>query len=111
MLKKFVLFSFMVLSVQSFAEEHQVNSVNNKKKDSGAGPCAEVKKACEQAGFYKGGHREGKGLTKDCLLPLSQGKSVVGVSVPVEKVSMCSKKRSERKERHSEKHGGDGHKT
>jgi hypothetical protein len=37
------------------------------------GPCAQVRMACEQAGFVRGGVREGIGLQIDCVRPIMQG--------------------------------------
>ncbi len=33
-------------------------------------PCMPIAKACMQAGFYKGGESTGKGLIKDCVMPV-----------------------------------------
>lgn len=35
--------------------------------------CAEVRKACLDAGFVQGGQRSGRGLQKDCVVPLLHG--------------------------------------
>jgi len=38
------------------------------------GPCAEIRAACEQAGFVRGGGKTGVGLAVDCVAPIMQGK-------------------------------------
>jgi len=35
--------------------------------------CAEVRAACEQAGFVQGGARSGEGLFVDCIAPIMRG--------------------------------------
>jgi hypothetical protein len=40
----------------------------------GSHPCAQIKQACEQAGFVKGDAKEGNGLWVDCIDPIMQGK-------------------------------------
>jgi hypothetical protein len=37
------------------------------------GPCAQIRMACEQAGFVQGGARGGNGLQIDCVRPIMQG--------------------------------------
>jgi hypothetical protein len=41
------------------------------------GPCQEILKACEDAGFVKGEAKKGYGLWLDCVDPIVQGKSTV----------------------------------
>ena len=60
-------------------------------------PCQAIKAACEAAGFVKGGHKDAKGLWKDCIGPLMDGKSVAGVSVGADQVEACKKRRAEHK--------------
>lgn len=62
-------------------------------------PCKEIVKACEAAGFLPGGHKEKKGLWKDCVQPLKAGRPVAGVSVDPGILQACS----ERKEKKAEK--------
>jgi hypothetical protein len=38
-------------------------------------PCAQIRAACEQAGFVRGGASAGNGLQVDCLRPLIAGTS------------------------------------
>jgi len=35
--------------------------------------CAEIRAACEQAGFVQGGARSGEGLFVDCIAPIMRG--------------------------------------
>lgn len=64
-------------------------------KDMGAkktGPCAQVWKACESAGFVKGKSApSGKNLYKDCMKPVMDGKTVEGVTVDASTVQACQK--------------------
>jgi hypothetical protein len=39
----------------------------------GQGPCAQIRAACEQAGFAQGAAREGNGILADCVRPIMQG--------------------------------------
>jgi hypothetical protein len=43
-----------------------------------AGPCEQIKQACTQAGFILGDAKINKGLHRDCINPIMQGKSVAG---------------------------------
>ncbi len=52
-------------------------------------PCAKLKAACEAAGFVKGGAKDGKGLLKDCMMPVMGGHPVNGVSVDPADVATC----------------------
>jgi hypothetical protein len=36
-------------------------------------PCAEIRAACEQAGFVQGGAKAGDGIVADCIRPIMQG--------------------------------------
>jgi hypothetical protein len=38
-----------------------------------ANPCMPIAMDCMKNGFYKGGAKVGKGLVKDCVLPVSSG--------------------------------------
>lgn len=61
-------------------------------------PCKEIKAACEAAGFKKGAHKDGnKGLWKDCIEPLKEGKTVAGVNVTPEQVAACKAKKEQHK--------------
>ena len=68
------------------------NAFANMGKDH---PCQKVKAACEAAGFKKGDHKDKKGLWKDCVDPVMNGKSVAGVTVSSEDVSACKIKKAE----------------
>jgi hypothetical protein len=41
-------------------------------------PCAEIKLACEQAGFVQGGAKVGAGLFVDCIAPILRGTAQPG---------------------------------
>ena len=41
------------------------------------GPCMPIVKACKEAGFVKGGHKTGKGLFENCVLPVVAGKKIL----------------------------------
>lgn len=62
----------------------------------GDGPCKQIAQACMQAGFVKGGHKDGatKGLKMDCMKPIMDGQAVAGVTVSPETVSACKEKRA-----------------
>ena len=68
------------------------------------GPCKPIMKACHDAGYTKGGHKEGtKGLMVDCMKPVLEGKAVAGVNVSAEQVSACKEKAEERKAKRKER--------
>jgi hypothetical protein len=52
-------------------------------------PCKPLEAACKAAGFYQGGSSSGKGLLKDCIEPLVDGKSVEGVKVEATDAAAC----------------------
>jgi hypothetical protein len=86
-MKNLVMSLIVLSSVQAFADHHEENH-----------PCKEIKAACEAAGYKKGDHKEtGKGLWKDCVQPLAEGKSVAGVSVSADKIAACKAKKEEHK--------------
>ncbi|MGL5742836.1 MAG: hypothetical protein ACRCXC_09985 [Legionella sp.] len=37
------------------------------------GPCKAIAISCMQNGYYKGGEKEGKGMVKDCVMPVARG--------------------------------------
>jgi hypothetical protein len=37
------------------------------------GPCAQIRAACQEAGFVAHGAKTGLGIDKDCILPIMQG--------------------------------------
>jgi hypothetical protein len=43
---------------------------------AGQGPCEQIVQACSSAGFIKGEFKEKKGLWRDCVDPIVQGKTV-----------------------------------
>jgi hypothetical protein len=56
-------------------------------------PCQTIATACEAAGFHRGGHKEGKGLWKDCVAPILDGRTIPGVVVSGDDVKACQAKR------------------
>lgn len=67
------------------------------------GPCAPVVQACKDAGFTRGGMKNGKGLMENCLKPLSEGKKVAGVAVDKSKLDSCNAHHAERKAKFEER--------
>jgi len=57
-----------------------------------AHPCKSLEEACKSAGFYKGGSASHKGLFKDCIQPLTEGKTITGVTVSSNDVMACKAK-------------------
>ena len=51
-----------------------------------AKPCQQIKEACVSAGFVKGEVKEGKGLWRDCVDPIIQGKADANAKIPLPKV-------------------------
>jgi hypothetical protein len=64
--------------------------------ESSSHPCRPLKQACREAGFVKGGHATGKGLYKDCMMPVLSGQTVAWVSVPPAEIESCKAQRSAR---------------
>ena len=52
-------------------------------------PCKSIMEACKSAGFVKHGHKENKGIKKDCMQPLLDGGQVPGVTVAAEDIEAC----------------------
>jgi hypothetical protein len=57
-----------------------------------AHPCKSIETACKAAGFYKGGNGSGKGLYKDCVEPVAEGKTIQGITVSPEDMANCKAK-------------------
>lgn len=56
-----------------------------------ANPCMPIAKACMQLGFYKGGEKAGKGLVKDCVMPVVENdKNLAGLKLTIEQKAQCS---------------------
>ena len=53
-----------------------VLAANASPTPKGNGPCAQIVTACQAAGFVKGEYKVGKGLWRDCVDPIVQGKQV-----------------------------------
>lgn len=58
------------------------------------GACKKIVEACKTAGFTRGGHKEGKGLWKDCVQNIVSGKAVAGVTVEASDVEACKAKKA-----------------
>jgi hypothetical protein len=41
-------------------------------------PCMPIAQACMNEGYYKGGDKVGKGLVKDCVMPVVSKQKTVG---------------------------------
>lgn len=65
---KLILTLTLAFSLSAFAQE------GAKKEMKGDGPCAQIKKACEGAGFIPNTAKDGTGLWVDCVEPIIQGK-------------------------------------
>ncbi|HEY2744929.1 MAG TPA: hypothetical protein VGL86_09920 [Polyangia bacterium] len=53
-------------------------------------PCQTIANACQAAGYHHGGHKEGKGLWKDCVAPILDGKTIPGVTANPADIKACS---------------------
>ena len=56
-------------------------------------PCQTIADACRAAGYHPGGHKEGKGLWKDCVAPILDGKPIAGVKPKADDVKACQANR------------------
>jgi hypothetical protein len=71
-MRSWIVFSVLivlVLSTVAFAEQA--------KEGKASGPCQQIRKACEDAGFVKGEAKKGYGLWVDCIDPIMQGNASV----------------------------------
>ena len=102
---KLILVSFIASSISCVA----FASHDEGHKKEGDHPCMRIKKACEGAGFVKGGHKKDakKGLYKDCMEPIMAGQTVAGVKIEAADIDKCKEKKAHHKE-HGE-HGEHGH--
>lgn len=55
--------------------------------------CQSIETACTAGGYHHGGHKEHKGLWKDCVAPLLDGKAVPGVTANPDDVKACAANR------------------
>jgi hypothetical protein len=54
-------------------------------------PCMPIAEACMDAGFYKGGEKEGKGLVINCVQPITEKqKTLPNTSFSDETLQQCS---------------------
>jgi hypothetical protein len=60
-------------------------------------PCQTIANACQAAGYRHGGHKEGKGLWKDCVAPILDGKTIPGVTASPDDIKACQAKRPARR--------------
>lgn len=90
-MKSLVMTLVLMSSVSAFANESHGGHGG---KDH---PCAKIKAACESAGFKQGDHKDKKGLWKDCVDPVMEGKSVAGVSVAASDIDACKIKKADKK--------------
>ena len=60
-------------------------------------PCKILEAACKTAGFYQGGINAGKGLYKDCIEPLANGKTIPGVKIEKTNALACKEKIDKRR--------------
>jgi len=73
---------------------YQTSSFSDEEAEVGANhPCKNVAAACKAAGFHKGGHKENKGLWKDCIIPAMKGGTVTGVTISPTDIEACKKHR------------------
>lgn len=62
-----------------------------------ANPCMPIAQACMQQGYYKGGHKVGKGMIEDCVMPIVAGtKTLTNITFPPTVMQQCSVKLQER---------------
>ncbi len=55
-----------------------------------AGPCASIAISCKHNGYYKGGEKQGKGLIKDCVLPVVAGtKRLPNTNFSADQLQQC----------------------
>ena len=59
-------------------------------------PCKMMKSACEAAG-YKVRGAAGKGMARDCMNPLLNGKTVEGVTVEASTIEACKERQANAK--------------
>jgi hypothetical protein len=57
-----------------------------------AHPCKPLEAACKAAGYYQGGSGSGKGLFKDCMEPLADGKAVANIKIDPADAAHCKVK-------------------
>jgi hypothetical protein len=85
-MKLLIVSCALMLSSAAFAE-------GGKPKAPLPKACQSVMTVCEAAGYRHGGHKEHKGLWKDCVAPILDGKSIAGVSPNADDVKACAANR------------------
>ena len=56
---------------------------------SWANPCMTIAQACMSQGYYKGGDKEGKGLVKDCVMPVVNGQKTLSTTFSADTMQQC----------------------
>jgi hypothetical protein len=56
---------------------------------SWANPCMPIAQACMGEGYYKGGDKEGKGLIKDCVMPVVNGQKTLNTTFSADVMQQC----------------------
>lgn len=60
-------------------------------------PCNEIQKACEAAGYRRGGHQPRKnikrGLFRDCMKKILKGDTVKGVRISADRIVACKERK------------------
>jgi hypothetical protein len=76
--------SIILCMAASFVFSTAAFAANPGHEGKGSGPCEQILKACEGAGFVKGEAKQGYGLWLDCVDPIMQGKTTVpGATKPL----------------------------
>jgi len=53
-------------------------------------PCVPIAEACMQAGYYKDGHKVGKGLVQNCIMPVvAHNKTLPQANFSEEVLTQC----------------------
>ncbi|STY29223.1 Uncharacterised protein [Legionella wadsworthii] len=61
------------------------------------GPCKAIAMSCMQNGYFKGGENKGKGLVKDCVLPVAMGKKQLpNTNFSPDQLEQCKTKLAEK---------------
>ena len=61
------------------------------------GSCRPIAMVCMKMGYYKGGEKEGKGLIKDCILPVVSGsRTLPNTNFTQEQLQQCKMKIAEK---------------
>ncbi len=105
-MKKMLLISLTMMSIAAWAQTPSTTPAGATPQAGSQGnemhgnrgehhPCKKIEDACKAAGFIKGGAKDGKGLYKNCMMPLLQGQAVNGVTIGADDVADCKAKKDE----------------